>query len=258
MDRLNDAASPEGIAEAARRLGCRSVAFTYNDPVIFLEYAIDTAKACRAAGLKAVAVTAGYVAPEARREFFAHMDAANVDLKGFTEDFYRTTCGGHLESVLDTLVYLKRETAVWFEITTLLIPGANDGDDELAAMTRWIAEKLGTDVPLHFTAFHPDWKMQDTPPTPPATLRRARAIARRNGLQYVYTGNVHDEDGGSTWCPRCGARLIGRDWYELTHWGLDAAGRCQDCGMALPGLFEGRPGGWGRRRQGVALGRVRA
>jgi pyruvate formate lyase activating enzyme len=160
--------------------------------------------------------------------------------------------------VLDTLIYQKHETRVWFEITTLLIPGANDGDDELDAMTRWVAEKLGPDVPLHFTAFHPDWKMLDTAPTPPATLTRARAIALRNGLRYVYTGNVHDAEGGSTWCRHCGALLIGRDWYELTEWGLDAAGRCRECGTALPGHFEGRPGGWGRRRRGVALGRVGA
>ena len=192
IDRLNDRADPTAIAAAAVRLGCRSVAFTYNDPVIFLEYAIDTAKACHAAGLATVAVTAGYVAPEARREFFAHMDAANVDLKAFTEDFYRTVCGGHLEGVLDTLVYLKRDTSVWFEITTLLIPGENDSDGEIDALSRWVTTTLGSDVPLHFTAFHPDWKMRDKPATPAATLSRARDIGRANGVRYVYTGNVHD------------------------------------------------------------------
>jgi pyruvate formate lyase activating enzyme len=175
--------------------------------VIFLEYAIDAAKACRAAGLATVAVTAGYVAPEARREFFAHMDAVNVDLKAFTEDFYRTVCGGHLDGVLDTLVYLKRDTSVWFEITTLLIPGENDSDDEIDALSRWVASALGPDVPLHFTAFHPDWKMRDKPATPAAVLSRARDIARANGVRYVYTGNVHDGAGGSTWCHGCGALL---------------------------------------------------
>src|SRR5439155_20505240 len=211
FDRLNAPAGPELIAAAARQLGCRSVAFTYNDPVIFLEYAIDTAKACHAMGVKTVAVTAGYIAPEARREFFAHMDAANVDLKGFTDRFYHDLCSGKLDAVLDTLVYLKRETDVWFEITTLLIPGENDGDDELDALSRWVAAELGPDVPLHFTAFHPDWKMRDTPHTPAPTLTRARAIAKRHGLRYVYTGNVRDRDGASTWCSGCGMRLIGRD-----------------------------------------------
>jgi len=253
IDRLNDRADPAAIAAAAVQLGCRSVAFTYNDPVIFLEYAIDTAKACRAAGLATVAVTAGYVAPEARREFFAHMDAANVDLKGFTENFYRTVCGGHLDAVQDTLAYLKRETNVWFEITTLLIPGENDSDSEIDALSRWVADALGPDVPLHFTAFHPDWKMREKPATPPATLSRAREIACANGVRHVYTGNVHDPAGGSTWCHGCGALLIGRDWFELTRWRLCEDGRCRDCGTPLAGVFEPRPGSWGRRRQPVLL-----
>ena len=229
------------------------MAFTYNDPVIFLEYAIDTAKACRAAGLATVAVTAGYVAPEARREFFAHMDAANVDLKAFTEHFYRTVCGGHLDGVLDTLVYLKRDTSVWFEITTLLIPGENDSDDEIDALSGWVASALGPDVPLHFTAFHPDWKMRDKPATSVAILSRARDIARANGVRYVYTGNVHDRAGGSTWCHGCGALLIGRDWFDLTRWHLAGDGRCLDCGTPLPGVFEPRPGRWGRQRRPVPL-----
>jgi len=253
IDRLNDAASPDAIAEAALRLGCRSVAFTYNDPVIFLEYAVDTARACRARGLKTVAVTAGYVAPEARREFFAHMDAANVDLKAFTEGFYHDLCGGHLEAVKDTLRYLCRETPVWTEITTLLIPGQNDSDAELAELSAWVAAELGPDVPLHFSAFHPDWRMRDVPPTPPATLGRARDIARAAGLHHVYTGNVHDPKGGSTWCPGCGGLLIGRDWYELTAWRLTADGHCPDCGTVLAGRFEAAPGTWGRKRQPVRL-----
>ena len=198
-------------------------------------------------------MTAGYIAPEARREFFAHMDAANVDLKAFTEDFYRTVCGGHLEEVLDTLLYLKRDTGVWFEITTLLIPGENDSDGEIDALSRWVTNTLGPDVPLHFTAFHPDWKMRDKPATPAATLSRARAIARANGVRYVYTGNVHDGAGGSTWCHGCGALLIGRDWFDLTRWRLDEDGCCMDCGTPLPGVFELRPGSWGRQRQPVRL-----
>ncbi len=211
VETLNDAASPETIARAARELGCPSVAFTYNDPVIFMEYAMDIAQACRAVGIKSVAVTAGYMCDEPRRVFYRHLDAANVDLKGFTENFYRKICGGQLGAVLETLLYLKRETQVWLEITTLLIPGENDSDAELDALTRWVAAELGPDVPLHFTAFHPDYQMLDHAPTPPATLTRARRIGLRNGLRFVYTGNVRDEEGGSTFCPGCGARVIGRD-----------------------------------------------
>jgi pyruvate formate lyase activating enzyme len=253
LDTLQDQASPEAIARAAQRLGCRSVAFTYNDPVIFLEYAIDTADACRALGIRSVAVTAGYMCPEPRRDFYRHVDAANVDLKAFSEGFYRKLCTGELAAVLDTLVYLRRETDVWLEVTTLLIPGENDSDRELEALCAWFAGQLGPDVPLHFTAFHPDFKMMDRPHTPAATLSRARAIARRHGLRYVYTGNVHDPDGQSTWCPGCGQRLIGRDWYRLTAWTLDARGRCAACGTPCPGVFEAHAGGWGPRRLPVRL-----
>jgi pyruvate formate lyase activating enzyme len=252
-DRLTDRATPETIARAARELGCRSVAFTYNDPTIFLEYAADCADACRAEGVAAVAVTAGYICPEPRRDFYRHIDAANVDLKAFTEEFYRKICGGHLEPVKETLVYLRHETDVWFEVTTLLIPGHNDSDAEIAALSEWFVAALGPDVPLHFTAFHPDWKMLEVPPTPPATLARARRIARGRGLRYVYTGNVHDEEGGSTYCPGCGEVVIGRDWYELTAWNLDAAGRCARCATPIPGRFEPLPGRWGARRRPVRL-----
>jgi len=186
------------------------------------------------------------------------MDAANVDLKAFSEDFYHRLCGGHLQPVLDTLVYLQRETSVWFEITTLLIPGENDSEAELQAMTQWIAEHLGPEVPLHFTAFHPDWKMLDTPATPPATLTKARRIALGNGLRYVYTGNVHDRAGSSTYCHQCGARLIERDWYVLGEWRLTAEGRCALCGAPCAGVFEARPGTWGNRRQPVRLSRYAA
>jgi len=255
IDRLNDAADPDTIATAAIQLGCRSVAFTYNDPVIFLEYAVDVAKACRARGLKTVAVTAGYILPEARAEFFAHMDAANVDLKAFTEEFYRSLCGGHLEPVKETLIYLRHQTKVWFEVTTLLIPGHNDGPYEIDALSRWMVEALGPDVPLHFSAFHPDWKMHELPDTPSATLSRARTTAMANGLRYVYTGNVHDPAGGGTYCHGCGALLIGRDWYELSTWTLTPDGCCQACGAKASGLFEARPGTWGRKRQPVRLRR---
>jgi pyruvate formate lyase activating enzyme len=252
-DTLADEATPEVIARAAERLGCSSVAFTYNDPVIFLEYAVDVADACHDLGLQAVAVTAGEICPVPREEFFRHMDAANVDLKGFTEDFYRRICGGELGAVLDTLRYLKHETDVWFEITTLIIPGENDSDRELDAMTRWVVDELGPDVPLHFTAFHPDYKMLDKPPTPPATLTRARRIAMANGVRYAYTGNVHDPDGGSTWCHACGERLIGRDWYVLKEWNLTPEGHCKTCGTPCAGRFQPRPGAWGARRVPVRL-----
>jgi pyruvate formate lyase activating enzyme len=249
FDRLQDLASPEAIAEAALQSGCRSVAFTYNDPVIFLEYAIDVAQACRARGIKTVAVSAGYICEEPRAEFFRHMDAANIDLKGFTEHFYKSLCSARLGPVLETLEYLKHETDVWFEITTLLIPGENDSLAEIEALSRWVMERLGPDVPLHFTAFHPDWKMLDTPATPAATLRTARSIAQAAGLRYVFTGNTHDEAGQSTYCHACKARLIGRDWYDLTAWNLTTDGCCGTCGEPCAGVFEGRPGTWGRRRR---------
>ncbi|HEX6173807.1 MAG TPA: AmmeMemoRadiSam system radical SAM enzyme [Candidatus Binatia bacterium] len=252
-DTLSDAAAPETTARAARRLGCRSVAYTYNDPAIFMEYAIDVAKACREQGIKSVAVTAGYMTPEPRSEFYKYMDAANVDLKAFSEDFYHRICGGHLQPVLDTLIYIKQETRVWLEITTLLIPGHNDSEDEIDRMTRWGVASLGPDVPWHFTAFHPDWKMLDVRSTPASTLARARKIAMANGVRYAYTGNVHDEEGASTYCHGCGATLIGRDWYEITAWNLDENGRCRQCGAACPGVFEPRPGTWGAHRQPVRL-----
>lgn len=253
MDTLADAATPEGIARAARRLGCRSVAFTYNDPTIFLEYAADVADACHEVGVSAIAVTAGYICPEPRRDLYGHLDALNVDLKGFTEDFYRHVCGARLEPVLETLEYLRHETDLWFEITTLLIPGRNDADAELDELTGWVAEHLGPDVPLHFTAFHPDFKMTDVPPTPPSTLTRAREWGLRNGLRYVYTGNVHDSAGSSTWCPGCGALLVERDWYRLGAWHLTDDGRCRTCDHQVPGRFDGPPGTWGPRRLPVRL-----
>jgi pyruvate formate lyase activating enzyme len=253
MDTLADAASPEQIADAAVRLGCQAVAFTYNDPVIFMEYAMDVADACRERGLKAVAVTAGYMNAGPCAEFYRHMDAANVDLKAFTDDFYHRICAGRLRPVLDTLEYLKHETNVWFEITNLMIPGLNDTPAETDAMTRWIVERLGPDVPLHFTAFHPDWKLLDRPPTPAETLTRARQIALANGIRYAYTGNVRDLVGQSTYCHGCGAVLIERDGYELGAWRLGECGRCAACGVACAGVFRGVRGRWGARRLPVRL-----
>ncbi len=252
-DTLADAASPETIAQAAERLGCRSVAFTYNDPVIFHEYAIDVAAACRERGIRSVAVTAGYQCPDARSEFYRHMDAANVDLKAFTEEFYRKVCSAELAPVLDTLVYLRHETDVWLEITTLLIPGQNDSVDEVRRQAEWIAEHVGIDVPLHFTAFHPDWKMRDVPHTPASTLKRARRVALDAGLRHVYTGNVHDKSTQSTYCYGCGGLLIGRDWYQLSDWNLEGDGSCAACGEPCSGVFEPEPGRWGARRLPVRL-----
>jgi pyruvate formate lyase activating enzyme len=252
-DRLQSSASPEAIAKKAVELGCKSVAFTYNDPVIFAEYAIDVAAACREAGVKTVAVTAGYITDEARPEFFAAMDAANVDLKAFTEEFYHRLCAGHLEPVKDTLRYLKHETDVWFEITNLVIPASNDDPQELEAMIDWIATELGPDVPVHFTAFHPDYRLTDRSRTPSATLQLARRLAKQAGLRHVYTGNVHDADGQSTYCHACGERLIERDWYDLGEWRV-AEGACAGCGEALAGRFDAQPGTWGRRRLPVAMG----
>jgi len=253
MDTLMDAATPQAIAETAKRLGSRSVAFTYNDPVIFAEYAMDTADACHALGIATVAVTAGYMGIAARREFYEKIDAANVDLKAFTDDFYVKLCGARLQPVLDTLVYLKRETSVWFEITTLLIPGKNDSEAELEAMCGWIVRELGTDVPLHFTAFHPDYKMTDLPRTPTATLARAREIGLRAGIRYVYTGNVHDRTGGTTFCPGCAKPVIVRDWHEIERYDLTPEGRCRHCSAQLPGRFERYDGQWGRRRMPVRV-----
>ncbi len=253
FDRLCNQAEPEQIAQAALDHGCKSVSFTYNDPVIFLEYAVDTARACHALGIKTVAVTAGYIHAAARCEFFEHMDAANVDLKAFTDDFYYKLCAGQLQPVLDTLIYLKHETDVWFEITTLLIPGKNDSDAELTVMCDWIAEHLGPDVPLHFTAFHPDWKMTDLPATPAATLSRARAIGLKAGLHYIYTGNVHDSSGGTTLCPVCRTSVIVRDWYEILEYRLSDDGDCRICGNHIPGRFGPFTSAFGARRVPVQI-----
>lgn len=254
-ERLCDSASPEQLVQAAIAHDCRSIAFTYNDPVIFHEYAIDVAKACHQQGLASVAVSAGYVCPAPREEFYRHVDAANIDLKAFTERFYHRICGGALAPVLETLEYLQHQTDVWLEITTLLIPGENDSDAEIAALSRWIARQLGDEVPLHFTAFHPDWKMRDRPPTPLATLQRARMIAREEGLKFVYTGNLPDDEGNTTYCPHCNHAVIARSGYQIRRWELNEAGQCRFCAQPIAGRFESTPGQWGSRRLPIRIGR---
>jgi pyruvate formate lyase activating enzyme len=253
FDILADEASPDLIARAAEQLGCRSVAYTYNDPVIFHEYAIDVAKACRERGIRSVAVTAGEVCPEPRAEFYEYIDAANVDLKAFTERFYKEICASHLAPVLDTLKYLKHKTNVWIELTTLLIPGENDSDEEIDEMTKWVVRELGSEVPMHFTAFHPDFRMLDKPATPLATLTRARKIALDNGVWHAFTGNLHDPDGQSTHCHVCNELLIGRADYDIREWNLTAEATCPKCGTHCPGFFESQPGDWGSRRLPVRL-----
>ncbi len=253
MDTLMSKASPDAIAQSALDFGCKSVAYTYNDPVVFHEYAIDTAQACRSLGLKSVAVSAGYVCTEPRAEFYQWMDAANIDLKAFTERFYHEITGSHLQPVLETLKYIKHETSVWLELTTLIIPGENDSEAELEELTQWVVENLGPDVPLHFSAFHPDWKMLDRPHTPLQSLLKARQIALKNGVHHAYVGNVHDKAADSTYCHSCNKLLIGRDWYELSEWNLDVNGNCKFCGTRCAGIFEANPGNWGAKRQAVAM-----
>jgi len=253
MDTLADSASPESIALAAKNSNCRSIAFTYNDPVIFHEYAIDVAAACHENEIKTIAVSAGYVCPEPRAEFYQGIDAVNIDLKAFTEQFYHRITGSHLAAVMETLSYIKHETDVWLEITNLVIPDENDSDKELHQMTEWIVSELGADVPLHFSAFHPDWKMRNKPRTSLQTLKRARSIAIMNGLKYVYTGNVHDREGDTTFCYECGGELIVRDWYEIKEWSLDQAGKCPTCNSSCAGVFDSHHGNWGSKRVPIRL-----
>lgn len=254
VERLSESATPTAIADAAVELGCRSVAFTYNDPIIWAEYAIDTAAACRERDIASVAVTAGYITDDARAAFFQPLDAINVDLKAFSEEFYRKITYSHLDPVLDTLRYIRHETDAWLEITNLVIPRANDEESELARMCDWVAHELGPDVPMHFSAFHPDFRMLDRPATDPATLRTAASIARKAGLNYVYIGNVHDKANDSTYCPNCESCVIERDWYQLGKYGLDG-NRCGNCGCEIKGEFADKPGDWGPQRQPVDMSR---
>ncbi len=252
IELLSERATAEDIAQAALRLDCRSVAFTYNDPVIWAEYAIDTAKACHEAGIKTVAVTAGYITPEARPEFYSVMDAANVDLKAFTEQFYQRLTLSHIEPVLNTLKWLKQESNVWFEITNLIIPQENDSEDEIARMCDWIVENVGDEVPVHFTAFHPDFRVRNRPPTPPETLVRARQQAHKVGIKYAYTGNTYDLSTQSTYCPGCKQCVIERNWFELGSYHIKD-GKCSKCQTPIAGVFEESKGDWGRKRVAVSL-----
>jgi len=235
--RLSQAATVEQIAASAQIHGCRSVAFTYTDPATFLEFVIDCADACHQADIATVAVSAGYLYPQAVDALFSHIDAANIDLKAFNHDFYHQLCAGKLTPVLDTLLRIRHHHKTWLEITTLLIPGHNDDPDEIAAMCDWIVEHLGADTPLHFTAFHPDWRMQTTPPTPVSTLTHARAIACDHGMQFVYTGNVRDPKGATTYCPTCTAPLIERELYLIRSNCLHDSNQCPHCGTVIPGLL---------------------
>jgi AmmeMemoRadiSam system radical SAM enzyme len=245
-------ASPQAIAATAAQLRCKSVAFTYNDPIIWAEYAIDTAKACQAVGVKTVAVTSGYITETARAAFYEPMDAANVDLKGFTDEFYREYCGGRLQPVLDTLRWLAHDSKTWVEITNLIIPQANDSPDDIKRMCEWIRTELGPDVPLHFSAFHPDFKLIDRGPTSATTLRAAHQIARDAGLHYVYTGNVYDPAYQHTYCPGCGQAVICREGYAITAFAV-RAGRCAHCQTPIAGHFDDAPGDWGGRRMPVRI-----
>jgi pyruvate formate lyase activating enzyme len=228
-------ASPDQVVTIARNNDAPSIAFTYNDPTIFGEYVIDISKTAREQGIKSVMVTSGYIDKDARKDVYQYIDAANVDLKAFSESFYHKMTFSHLADVLDTLQWLKNETDIWFEITTLLIPNENDSDDEISRMCDWIVKHLGISVPLHFTAFHPDFKLTNHEPTPHKTLNRARNIAQKAGIQYCYTGNVHDPDGQTTYCPNCNARLIERNWHSVYSNIIDG-GICPECKTSIAGV----------------------
>lgn len=252
IEMLSEEASPSQIARAAHELGCAAVAFTYNDPVIWAEYAIDTAAECHKLGVKTIAVTAGYITAEARPEFYEAMDGANVDLKAFTEVFYKRLTLSHLAPVLDTLIWLKKESKVWFEITNLVIPRENDSSQEFERMCDWIVNNLGEDVPLHFTAFHPDFRLVDRGATAPATLLRAREIAMRAGIKFVYVGNVDDVRHQSTYCPSCKSLLIERNWYDIGRYEM-RGNKCAHCGQEIAGVFADSKGNWGRKRLPVSI-----
>lgn len=252
-DRSIERAMPDEIAETALKFRCKSVALTYNDPIVFLEYGLDVAAECRKRGIKVVAVTSGFLCEKPREEFFSGIDAANVDLKAFSPSFYRRLTGGDLQPVLETLVYLRRSTDVWLEITNLLIPGENDSADEVSALSEWVLTELGADTPLHFSAFHPDYKMAHIPATPVGTLIEARNIALERGLRYVYTGNVRYPPGDTTFCPACGKTLIERDRYRLSVYNVTAEGRCNRCDALLAGHFDAEPGTWGAKRKPIRI-----
>jgi len=245
-DRLGKAISPEHMAEIAVRESCPSVAMTYNEPIISLEYAVDIAAACHLRGLKTIAVTAGYITDQARPEFCRVFDAFNVDLKAYSNAFYKNICGATLGPILETLQYIHTHTDAWLEITTLVIPGHNDSDTEIENLSEWIAKNLSPDIPLHLSAFHPDHKMRDTPKTSPVALKRARDIALRSGLRFVYTANIHDIEGDTTFCPNCHKAVIVRDWHTIKTYDLDDTGHCVHCRNLLPGHYQTQVGQWER------------
>ncbi len=253
MDAMQDQASPGMIAKAAQAAGCASVAYTYNDPIIFLEYAVDVAHQCRIRGIKNIAVTAGYISQIAREEFFKEMDAVNIDLKAFSQDFYYKLCTAKLQPILETCKYLKDETDIWFEITTLLIPDENDSNQELEQLCQWVIDNLGNDVPIHFSAFHPDFKMTDKNKTPMNTLLRAYKIAKDAGVNHVYCGNIHHQESDTTYCPNCNEILIARDWYEINKYNLGQDGHCQNCNSKIAGRFTDSNGNWGRKRRRIDM-----
>jgi pyruvate formate lyase activating enzyme len=237
IDTINSLnASPEDVVALAKKYKVPSIAYTYNDPVIFGEYVIDISRLARQEGIKSVMVTAGYISKEARKDVYKNIDAANVDLKAFTESFYHKLTYAHIKYVLDTLIWLKNETDVWLEITTLLIPGENDSEEEIKLMLDWILQNLGNEVPLHFTAFHPDFKLRDYHATAPDTLRKARNIAMEMGIAYCYIGNIRDSRGQNTYCPKCGSMLIERDWHSIITYRLEH-NICPDCGTKIAGKF---------------------
>jgi pyruvate formate lyase activating enzyme len=238
LDELNAYnVSPDGVVALAKKHHTPSIAYTYNDPTIFGEYVIDISRLAREEGIRSVMVTAGYIDKQARKEVYQYIDAANVDLKAFSEYFYHKLTFSHLNDVLDTLVWLKNETSVWIEITTLLIPGENDSTEELSQMCDWILQNLGDSVPLHFTAFHPDFKMRDKPHTPQSTLEKARNLALKKGIKYCYLGNVLDPRSQTTYCPSCHTPLISRDWHSVNK-NLIQNGKCPECGEKIAGVFQ--------------------
>lgn len=228
--------SPEDVVNLAFQHKCPSIAYTYNDPTIWGEWVIDIAQVARERGLKNVMVTAGYITKEAREEIYPFIDAANIDLKAFTETFYNKLTFSYLNDVLDTIKWMYNETNVWVELTNLIIPGHNDESDEFKEMVGWLLENCDDNIPLHFTAFHPDFKMMDTPKTPQETLNRARRIALDMGMKYVYIGNVFDRNGQTTYCPNCGTHLIQRDWHAVSANKMNK-NKCSKCGTIIPGVF---------------------
>ncbi|MBF0360169.1 MAG: AmmeMemoRadiSam system radical SAM enzyme [Oligoflexia bacterium] len=254
LSMMSAKATAADVVAVAENYGLKSIAYTYNEPTVFIEYAKDIAEVARASGIHSVAVTAGFINAKPREDFFKLMDAANVDLKGFNSDFYSKVIGAKLESVLDTLKYIREETNVWLEITNLLIPGVNDRESDIHAMCEWIVSNLGEHIPLHFSAFHPDWHMDDVPATPLKLLLRAKEIALLKGLRYVYLGNVRCKNNSTTICHQCSEVLIEREGYvvDKKFWkikeNVEGKSVCAKCGEVVAGFFDKLPADWGNKR----------